>query len=202
MRPHCEHVSSGEGLRVRGPNLAPGLQACRPRVGAGTLSAAVASASACSAAALADAASASSSARARWTGWTGSSGETAGASNESASGRSGAWSFATTASHDFLSRISPTGTPSIAVSARPNASCAGLSCSAALTRATPVLRSKDSSMPKGPWKMRSIAVTSFAAVATLAAREFRKESKLCAFFKVSGAGRLRAARACTGLTAA
>ena len=44
VRPHCLHVSSGLGLRLRGPNLTPGLKACRPRVGAGTLSAAVASA--------------------------------------------------------------------------------------------------------------------------------------------------------------
>ena len=38
VRPHCVHVSSGEGLRLRGPNLTPGLKACRPRVGTGTLS--------------------------------------------------------------------------------------------------------------------------------------------------------------------
>ena len=75
------------------------------------------------------------------------------------SGRSGACNLATTASHDFLSRISPTGTPSIAVSARPTTRSAGQSCSAALTRGTPALRSKDSSMPKGPWKMRSIAAS-------------------------------------------
>ena len=41
-------------------------------------------------------------------------------SKESDSGRSGTWSFATNASQDLLSRISPTGTPPIAVSARPN----------------------------------------------------------------------------------
>ena len=105
------------------------------------------------------------------------------------SGLSGAWSFATNASQDFLSRISPTGTPSIAVSARPMARRAGESCSAALTRATPVLRSKDSSMPSGPWKIRSIAGPGGRA------------SSVC-LPKKSGAGRLRAARASTGLTAA